>query len=120
MDKAWSLLTDLLASFKLWPRSMSTAESCIPESVEILLAHANANNGRCVVLLMQYSSLVSVPGLVFAYGLGIPKYRANHSLEQGLTQCFLVPEQITSVEPGGIQPEMARTGRWPVRADGVQ
>ena len=30
----------------------------------------------------------------------------------------IYPERITSVEPGGLQPEMGRTGRWPVRVGG--
>ena len=28
------------------------------------------------------------------------------------------PERITSVEHGGVQPEMGRTGRWPIRVGG--
>ena len=43
------------------------------------------------------------------------RWMTSHRLVDFPSHC---PEQITSVEPGGVQPEMGKTGRWNSRVFG--
>ena len=41
-------------------------------------------------------------------------------ISQSKTFPLLNPERITSVDPGGVQPEMGLTGRGPIRVGGIR